>query len=67
MQDEDANLQELIQFKDAGNGKTKIISSMIGWGKGEDWDKAYSFFVRGNGWTYEQLYKAFKIILPPLI
>lgn len=60
VQDEDVNLQELIQFKDAGNGKTKIISSMIGWGSGEDWDKAYSFFVRGNTWTYEQLYKAFK-------
>ena len=59
-QDEDANLQELIQFKDAGEGKTKIISSMIGWGKGEDWDKTYGFFVKGNIWTYEELYKAFK-------
>ncbi|HEV8081588.1 MAG TPA: hypothetical protein VGP55_00195 [Chitinophagaceae bacterium] len=57
--DEDANLQELIQFKDAGEGKTKIISSMIGWGKGEDWDKTYGFFVKGNIWTYEELYKAF--------
>ncbi|MEP6584084.1 MAG: SRPBCC domain-containing protein [Ginsengibacter sp.] len=59
VQDEDANLQELIQFQDAGGGKTRLISSMIGWGKGEDWDKAYGFFVRGNVWTYEQLYKAF--------
>lgn len=58
--DEDANLQELIQFKDAGEGKTKIISSMIGWGKGEDWEKTYGFFVKGNIWTYEELYKAFK-------
>lgn len=57
--DEDVNLQELIQFKDAGEGKTKIISSMIGWGKGEDWDKTYGFFVKGNIWTYEELYKAF--------
>ncbi len=60
VQGEDANLQELIQFKDAGEGKTKIISSMIGWGKGEDWDKTYGFFVKGNIWTYEELYKAFK-------
>ncbi len=58
--DEDANLQELIRFKDQGEGKTKIISSMIGWGKGEDWDKTYSFFVKGNIWTYEELYKAVK-------
>ena len=60
VKDEDANLQELIQFKDAGKGKTKIISSMIGWGKGEDWDKTYDFFVKGNIWAYEELYKAFK-------
>lgn len=60
VQDEDANLQELIQFKDAGKGKTKIISSMVGWGTGVDWDKSYSFFVKGNIWTYEELYKAIK-------
>lgn len=55
----DSNLQELIQFKDAGDGKTKIISSMIGWGKSEDWDTAYGFFVKGNIWTYEELHKIF--------
>ncbi len=58
IQNEDGNLQELIQFEDTGDGKTKIISSMIGWGKGEDWDKAYDFFVKGNKWTYEELIKA---------
>ncbi len=60
IQDEDTNLQELIQFKDEGDGKTKIISSMIGWGKGAGWDNAYGFFVKGNTWTYEELYKAFQ-------
>ncbi|MEO6219773.1 MAG: hypothetical protein ABIO81_05055 [Ginsengibacter sp.] len=59
VQNEDANLQELIQFKEEGDGKTKIISSMIGWGKGTDWDKTYGFFVKGNIWTYEQLHKLF--------
>lgn len=59
VQSEDANLQELIQFKDIGSGKTQIISSMIGWGSGDDWDKTYSFFEKGNTWTYEELYKAF--------
>ncbi len=47
VQGEDGNLQELIQFINTGNGKTKIISSMIGWGKGEDWDKTYCFFEKG--------------------
>jgi len=57
---EDANLQEIIQFIDLGKGKTKIISSMIGWGVGQDWDKIYRFFAEGNEWTYRQLIKLFK-------
>ena len=56
---EDDNLQEIIQLVDLGNGKTKIISSMIGWGKGSDWDKTYEFFTRGNEWSYKQLTKLF--------
>ena len=60
IQKEDENLQELIQFVEIEKGKTKIISSMIGWGKGSDWDKTYDFFVKGNTWTYEELRKLFK-------
>ena len=60
VQKEDENLQELIQFVEIEKGKTKIISSMIGWGKGSDWDKTYDFFVKGNTWTYEELGKLFK-------
>jgi hypothetical protein len=56
---EDKNLQEIIQVKDLGNGKTKVVSSMIGWGTGADWDKTYDFFARGNQWTYEQFAKCF--------
>ncbi len=53
------NLQEIIQFISVGKNKTKIISSMIGWGNGKDWDTTYDFFVTGNVWTYEQLCKVF--------
>lgn len=60
VQKEDENLQELIQFVEIDKGKTKIISSMVGWGKGSDWDKTYDFFVKGNTWTYEELRKLFK-------
>lgn len=56
---EDKNLQEIIQFIDLGNGTTKIISSMVGWGKGSYWDKTYSFFERGNEWTYKEFLKIF--------
>ena len=60
LQEEDTNLQEIIQFYDAGNGKTKIVSSMVGWGTGEQWDKTYNFFVRGNEWTYKEFVKLFE-------
>jgi uncharacterized protein YndB with AHSA1/START domain len=59
LQQEDGNLQELVQFVEEGPNKTRIISSMIGWGQGEDWDKAYGFFVKGNEWSYQELLKLF--------
>jgi len=57
---EDENLQEVIQLVDLGKGKTRVSSSMIGWGKGPDWDTTYDFFARGNKWSYEQLTKLFR-------
>jgi hypothetical protein len=55
----DGNLQEVVQFKEAGPGQTRIVSSMIGWGTGPDWDKTYSFFEKGNTWTYQELLQVF--------
>lgn len=60
VQREDGNLQEIIQFIELEPKKTKIISSMVGWGQGDDWTKAYNFFVRGNIYTYEELIKLVK-------
>ena len=59
VRDEDQNLQEIIQLVDPGNGKTNIISSMIGWGKGPEWEKTYIFIARGNEWTARNLVKVF--------
>jgi hypothetical protein len=59
VQKQDGNLQELIQFVSAGPKKTRIISSMIGWGEGDDWLKTYNFFVKGNIYTYEELVKLY--------
>jgi uncharacterized protein YndB with AHSA1/START domain len=56
---QDNNLQEIIQFADSGNGQTKIISTMVGWGQGRDWDSAYSFFEKGNDWTCKEILKLF--------
>jgi uncharacterized protein YndB with AHSA1/START domain len=55
--DQDRNLQEIVQIVDLGDGRTKIVSSMVGWGAGKDWDQTYEFFARGNEWTYRELAK----------
>jgi uncharacterized protein YndB with AHSA1/START domain len=54
VRESDVNLQEVIQFIKVDNKHTKIVSSMIGWGTGTDWDKTYDFFVKGNEWTYQE-------------
>lgn len=56
---DDKNLQEILQFVDAGNGKTKIISTMVGWGNSDNWNKTYAFFEKGNDWTYKEILKLF--------
>ncbi len=59
VQDDDTFLQEIIQFEPISPNETKIISSMIGWGQGPDWEKTYNFFEKGNIWTYNELLKLF--------
>jgi len=56
---EDRNLQEIIQIVPWTNGTTKVISSMVGWGTGKEWDDTYNFFAKGNVWSYKQLVKCF--------
>lgn len=57
VREHDRNLQEIVQIIDLGAEGTRIVSSMIGWGTGKEWDDAYKFFERGNVWTYQQLDK----------
>ena len=64
IRDEDYNLQEIVQIVDLGDGKTKVVSSMVGWGAGKDWDQTYDFFARGNEWTYRQLAKYLSSPIP---
>lgn len=56
---EDKNLQHIVQLKSLGQNKTKIISTMAGWGQGKEWDEAYTFFEKGNEWTFQKLLKVF--------
>lgn len=53
----DQNLQEIVQLKPVDAGHTRIISSMIGWGKGADWDKTYAFFEKGNAYGFQEMLK----------
>ncbi|MGC2467297.1 MAG: SRPBCC domain-containing protein [Candidatus Acidiferrum sp.] len=62
--DGDQNLQEIVQIVDLGDGRTKVVSSMVGWGTGKDWDQTYNFFARGNEWTYRQLAKYLSSLTP---
>lgn len=57
---EDKNLQEILQFVKLDESKTKIISTMVGWGQGSHWDKAYNFFEKGNDWTFREVLKVFQ-------
>ena len=59
VRNEDGQLQEIIQFKETGKNKTKIISSITGWGTGNDWDKTYDFLAKGKEWTYRELLKQY--------
>jgi uncharacterized protein YndB with AHSA1/START domain len=61
---QDQDLQEIVQIVDLGDGKTKVVSSMVGWGAGKDWDQTYDFFARGNEWTYRQLAKYLSSLAP---
>ena len=33
---------------------------MVGWGQGSYWDKTYTFFEKGNEWTYIEFLKLFQ-------
>jgi Activator of Hsp90 ATPase homolog 1-like protein len=53
--DADGNLQHIIQLFKIDSKHTKIVSSMVGFGEGPDWDKTYDFFLKGNDWTFKEL------------
>jgi uncharacterized protein YndB with AHSA1/START domain len=53
---EDQNLQEIVQVIAIDSNHTKVVSSMVGWGTGKEWDDVYNFFAKGNQWSYQQLF-----------
>jgi uncharacterized protein YndB with AHSA1/START domain len=59
LQREDGHLQEIVELQRQQDGGTKVVSSMVGWGNGQEWDRAFEFFARGNEWSYKNLAKCF--------
>lgn len=53
---EDQNLQEIVQIIPIDSSQTKVVSSMVGWGNGKEWDEVYRFFAKGNESSYQQLF-----------
>lgn len=56
----DQRLQEIIQFEKLDAHHTRLISTMVGFGRSPEWDEVYAFFERGNTWTYEELLKNYR-------
>jgi hypothetical protein len=52
---EDQGLQEVVQLLPQGEGQTKIVSSMIGWGTSPEWSQVYTYYAKGNAKSYDKL------------
>jgi uncharacterized protein YndB with AHSA1/START domain len=50
---------DVVRFEPLSASKTLVTETMYGWGQGEDWDKAYAFFEKGNAETMTELQKRF--------
>lgn len=45
----------VVRFEPLTPDRTRVRFTSLGWGEGEEWDKAWEFFLRGNRWTLHQL------------
>jgi uncharacterized protein YndB with AHSA1/START domain len=43
-------------LESVGKGKTKLRLCVVGWKKGEEWDKAYDYFLKNNPIFLNQVY-----------
>lgn len=39
----------VVELEPAGAGKTRLLFTHLGWGRGADWDQAYAYFDRAWG------------------
>ena len=56
---EAGTLFTVIEFESTAPRATRVVGSMLGWGRGEDWDEVYRFFASGNAYTLRKLQARF--------
>lgn len=57
---EAGTLFAVLTLKDAGANHVLVTESMLGWGDGDDWNRVYSLFDRGNAYTLAELARRFE-------
>lgn len=54
------SLHSVIELEPAGDGKTRVAISGVGYRSGEGYDRLLEFFRQGNAWTFERLARRFR-------
>src|SRR5579862_6955770 len=49
----------VLQFRDQGNNRVRVITTMLGWKEGGNWDVVYQIFTQGNPHVLKSLYSLF--------
>jgi uncharacterized protein YndB with AHSA1/START domain len=52
-------LWTVIQLKPEDESHTRVVTSMLGWQAGPEWDEVYSLFQQGNALTSQWIYERF--------
>ena len=50
----------VIQFKEIDDQHVRIVTSMLGWKEGKDWQTVYNLFQQDNAIESQRLYERFK-------
>ncbi len=54
---EAGTLFAVLTMEAAGEKRTRLSETMVGWKEGPGWDWTYDFFLKGNKFTFEEMYR----------
>jgi WD40 repeat protein len=49
----------VLRLEPLGADRTRVVATLLGWGEGEEWNRVYAHFERGNAVTLQRLVKHF--------